>query len=325
MLQLRKDVKVGLIIGGGLLAVGLVYFAIGGTGNAPQGDAIAQGQTPGGVESVEDSLDPLPPTRTDLPPAPVTPAETAPGGLAGNPATDLPANPVNIADPILQTLPTPPVSANPPAAEPTPAPPNPELAANDPWADALHFSRFQNTTPPVISVSPDLSGNAPVADAGANEPAITAAPRGPSSPTTPGVVPGTHTVQPGETLAAISAHYLGSPRHYTEILKANPGLVPERLKVGQVIKLPAASSLPAGAAPEPAAAADATLDPTKQYRVQPGDSLHKIAERLYGDVSKWTAIYEANKRAIGDNPARLKGGQVLVLPTPPTRTASAAD
>lgn len=51
-------------------------------------------------------------------------------------------------------------------------------------------------------------------------------------------VPGTYTVERGDTLAKIATKLYGDPRKWTEIAKANPDLNPNRLKVGQVIKLP---------------------------------------------------------------------------------------
>ena len=52
--------------------------------------------------------------------------------------------------------------------------------------------------------------------------------------------------------------------------------------------------------------------------MQSGDSLHKISMKLYGKIDMVQKIYDLNKSAIGDNPAKLKLGQVLKLPQPPT-------
>jgi nucleoid-associated protein YgaU len=56
--------------------------------------------------------------------------------------------------------------------------------------------------------------------------------------------------------------------------------------------------------------------------VQPGDSLHKIALQLYGQSTKADRIYQLNKQMIGDDPHRLKVGQVLQLPDPPAAQPS---
>ena len=49
------------------------------------------------------------------------------------------------------------------------------------------------------------------------------------------------------------------------------------------------------------------------YTVQSGDYLGKIAQSVYGDATKWSNIYEAN-RGILKNPNDLQPGQVLTIP-----------
>lgn len=51
----------------------------------------------------------------------------------------------------------------------------------------------------------------------------------------------------------------------------------------------------------------------KTYTVASGDSLSKIAQREYGDASKWRRIFEANKDKI-KNPDLIHPGQVLDIP-----------
>jgi ABC-type amino acid transport substrate-binding protein len=53
-----------------------------------------------------------------------------------------------------------------------------------------------------------------------------------------------------------------------------------------------------------------------EYVVQAGDTLSKIAGKLYGDVSpsSWRRIYEANRERVGDDPSRIKVGMSLVIP-----------
>ena len=47
------------------------------------------------------------------------------------------------------------------------------------------------------------------------------------------------------------------------------------------------------------------------YTVRPGDSLSAIAGHLFGDPGKWPYLYDANLRAVGDNPDRIPVGLVL--------------
>ena len=49
------------------------------------------------------------------------------------------------------------------------------------------------------------------------------------------------------------------------------------------------------------------------YTVKKGDSLSKIAKKLYGDASKWKAIFEANQPMI-KNADLIYPGQVLRIP-----------
>jgi len=49
------------------------------------------------------------------------------------------------------------------------------------------------------------------------------------------------------------------------------------------------------------------------YVVVAGDSLSKIAKRLYGDANKWRQIYDANKDLI-KNPDVIHPGQKLKIP-----------
>lgn len=49
------------------------------------------------------------------------------------------------------------------------------------------------------------------------------------------------------------------------------------------------------------------------YRVQPGDTLSKIAKGIYGDSRKWTYLYQANRDRMR-NENDLKVGQIITIP-----------
>jgi nucleoid-associated protein YgaU len=51
----------------------------------------------------------------------------------------------------------------------------------------------------------------------------------------------------------------------------------------------------------------------RTYRVQSGDTLGKIAAKLYGDGSRWPEIFEANKDQI-KNPDLIDVGMELRIP-----------
>jgi nucleoid-associated protein YgaU len=60
-------------------------------------------------------------------------------------------------------------------------------------------------------------------------------------------------------------------------------------------------------APAPAA------PPEEIYTVVAGDSLSKIARKLYGDANQWRRIFEANRDQI-ENPDLIHPGQKLKIP-----------
>ena len=144
-----------------------------------------------------------------------------------------------------------------------------------------------------------------------------------------------HTVAPGETYSSISAALFGNAKYWPEIAAANPKIDPKRLHPGLVLvipDIPAAAVTPAATA-APVAPAVATpvstpvapIDAKTQYRVQSGDSLYRIAVRLYGNGNLGEKIYDINKDLIGPDPAKLKPGQILKLPQAPGQSTAAAD
>jgi len=152
---------------------------------------------------------------------------------------------------------------------------------------------------------------------------------GRSSPASGGT-PRSHVIQKGETFASISRTVYGDGRYYLQIQKANPGLEPSALKPGTRINLPelasAGESRTASRSSHGAQSGSngaASIDHKSQYKVESGDSLYKIAEKLYGDGTKMDSLYEANKQTIGPDPRKLKLGMILKLPEQPT-VASAA-
>lgn len=155
----------------------------------------------------------------------------------------------------------------------------------------------------------------------------------PAAPVTPGqhqqnapaVVrtgPKDHVIQQGESLSSISLFAYGDARYYREILKANPTLDERKLRPGTKILIPDPSTFSAGRARQAVARLEPTIDSAKEYRVVAGDSLHKIAIKLYGKPAKADDLYELNKDKIGDDSSRVKVGMVLKLPEAPTATSA---
>jgi tetratricopeptide (TPR) repeat protein len=56
-----------------------------------------------------------------------------------------------------------------------------------------------------------------------------------------------------------------------------------------------------------------TVDGVRTYSVRPNDSLGSIAQRIYGDATRWRVIYDANREVLRA-PDDVRIGQVLVIP-----------
>jgi LysM repeat protein len=95
--------------------------------------------------------------------------------------------------------------------------------------------------------------------------------------------------------------------------KANPNVEPRKMKVGQVLQIPAA---PPATATAPANAERPIEGAEQTYTVKAGDTLTKIAK-----IHKTTI--EALKEANNLKTDRLKVGQKLKIPPPKTTNAPA--
>jgi nucleoid-associated protein YgaU len=103
-----------------------------------------------------------------------------------------------------------------------------------------------STNPSVTEVSPPPAAApapqpyvGPTAQATAPQPVTyDAAPTQTASATPGPVAGGNYTVKKGDTLYSIAKSRYGNGNQYTKIVSANPGLAPDRLKVGQSIVVP---------------------------------------------------------------------------------------
>ncbi|MCE9589547.1 MAG: LysM peptidoglycan-binding domain-containing protein [Planctomycetes bacterium] len=128
----------------------------------------------------------------------------------------------------------------------------------------------------------------------------------------------TYAVQAGDSFSSIAKKFLGAEKHWSKIAQANPSVDPERLKIGQVLRIPEATddhtshdSTDSGSSYTP------TGDGTP-YTIKSGDTLSTIAKQFYNSSAKWKVIYEANRAAIGNDPARLKEGLKITIPPAPS-------
>ncbi|MAJ47338.1 MAG: hypothetical protein CBC35_08825 [Planctomycetes bacterium TMED75] len=129
-------------------------------------------------------------------------------------------------------------------------------------------------------------------------------------------------VASGDTLSSIAQAWFGREQDWPLILKANPDLDPNRLRIGQSIVLPpktrGASAAPAAPRTESSSASSARPSPGTSYRIRSGDSLSRISQEAYGSAKYWERIYQANRSAIGGDPADLTVGMTLRIPKSPT-------
>ena len=85
--------------------------------------------------------------------------------------------------------------------------------------------------------------------------------------------------------------------------------VPARTAPAKAAPAPTAAANPSAAATPPPAPAPAA----QTYVVQPGDTLSRIAAKVYGDAAKWKPIFEANRNVL-PSPQSIRVGQPLVIP-----------
>ena len=123
-----------------------------------------------------------------------------------------------------------------------------------------------------------------------------------------------YVVQSGETLANIAERKYGDPNKWTVIAKANRNVNPNKMKIGTKLILPSESAaLPVeNVSLEPAPAATTPGAP-RNYTIQAGDVLSKIAKKFYGTASAASKIIQANPEVLKD-PDFLTVGATIVLP-----------
>jgi nucleoid-associated protein YgaU len=139
------------------------------------------------------------------------------------------------------------------------------------------------------------------------------------------ILPGEYVVVEGDDLTHVSLRAYGDGELWSALLNAN-GYLAKRprfdLHPGDVLVIPEKdkldTSLPKSVFPESLPA---------DYIIMPGDSLHFIAGKVYGDRELWSLIYEANRNVLSErvkqDTRRLIAGKVLHLPAPPEKQLEA--
>jgi nucleoid-associated protein YgaU len=211
-------------------------------------------------------------------------AQTVPTPLtvAVNPPVTAPKPPAAVTTRVIQTRLSPAKTAQATAPSASPSQSMPAITMGKPLSDEIALF-FELDPPPAAAVAARPGSSAAKAEV---------------------------TVQAGDTLTAIAARTLGDGMEWRQFVTANPGLNPKRLRIGQTLKIPQATASRSSSATKPVAGKPAE----KTYRTGKGDTLTSIASTYYGDSTRWTDIFVANKKALGGNPDQLRVDLVLVIP-----------
>ena len=323
---MRTDAKVALVAVLVIVVLVIIYFAFhNSSSNTAENNALPSAQ-PALVES------PNPPGSSPVPPALTQPAQTQPGfiSLPATTATSMPATAPSPADQMATSMPAPALdqtAATSPAANAT----NPAGAPTDNSNAALSLN-----TP--AAVTDNSSGSAGNADSGStagnsnagatlNFPPVNTSGTGSSSGITlrsrrhhhrgrtltlSAPHSGVYIVRRGDTLASISRRIYGSERMIHALERANPGLDPRRMRIGQKIRLPRHGHVAVSRRQHRAYASSSRGGRT--YVVRPGEDLSGIARKFYHNAALWKRIYNANRRVIGSSPNKLRAGERIVIP-----------
>lgn len=123
-----------------------------------------------------------------------------------------------------------------------------------------------------------------------------------------------YVVQKGDTFAAISTRFFGTPVHAQAIVRANPLMDPRRLMPGRTIRVP---KDPANIQGKPVAPpAKGEEGQASVYVVQSGDTLSGISQKLFGSMKHADLIFQANRDRLS-SPESLRIGQTLNIPPKP--------
>lgn len=295
---MTRETKIGLFVGMGvIILIGILISdhlaKVADQKPAPLPDTIARIQ-PETQPPVPGSL------NSSVPPAIVTTPSS------GTPVHDL------VAPPPVSQL-TPPASA-----------PDTPVTLNQGQTPPGSF--IAEAGKPGISSAPPgaVVGGDPLVASGQFERVRTDSGVGATTTLTPAPKQTIHFVREGETLSEISRQHFGDRIHIQAIYDANKDKMSSihSLRPGVRLVIPASKleasvemTSPAGTVPiiNATSRSNATL---VDYKIQEGETLSTIAEKIYGSKSAWQKLYALNKERV-PNPNRMKLGTVISVPKNP--------
>jgi len=120
-----------------------------------------------------------------------------------------------------------------------------------------------------------------------------------------------YVVVKGDNLWKIAVEKYNDGYTWSKIAQANNLKNPSVLEVGQKLILPAIDKKEV-ITQNKVVTGNTGIVAGGEYKVVRGDSLWKIAVRVYGDGYQWTKIWQANKSKLRD-PGKLEIGMVLMI------------
>ena len=313
---MRTDVKVGLVCAFAIVLGVIIFFVV--RGKQP---VAARAEMNTSHSTTNSDLRPASagtPSNPTVSSDPILPDHTLAGnpiggGVIAPPGSGAPAAPAatSSAPSMLTTTGTPGTPSGPgttgitstPLATSTPTGvPTPTSTSTTPTGPTMVFGSGTLSTPTSSSLS------APLSSTGAT----------------------TYKIQKGDMLIAIAKKNNISLK---ALQIANPGVDASRLKVGDVIKIPAAtatatpgtpshSTTPTVATSRPSSTTSLTsahpttptsLKPGSVYVIKKGDTLLSISKAAYGNASGTTKIFRANRSAL-DDPDVMPVGASIKIP-----------
>ena len=131
-----------------------------------------------------------------------------------------------------------------------------------------------------------------------------------------------YSVTAGDTLTSIAQMFYGDPSRWRDIYAANMSVFGPNANLSTPLHGGMTLTIPGnGLLPEPGARDSYSGVPTgHKYTLQFGDSLIQLAERFYGDGTKWPLIAAANPKLIPDVNHPLVGTTITIPSAPLSAT-----